>query len=128
MRHRTRRTLAAALVDALVDEETRLKSNVIGRGKDQLDEKIIKYVKRKCFKMHPSDKESDMKKDWADCITSIDSKARNCKRKLKRKMANKKGSSELSLSTWITTYFNILIIMQMLIIIVLRVYYFTIFN
>ena len=74
MRHRTRRTLAATLMDALVDEETWLKSNVIGRGKDQLDEKIIEYAKRKCFEMHPSDKESDIKKDWADCITSIDSR------------------------------------------------------
>ena len=34
--------------------------------------------------MFPSDKDSDMKKDWEDCIVSIDDKGRELKRKLKR--------------------------------------------
>ena len=84
MKHKTRRSLAAALVNELVDTETRLKSNVRGRGKDQLDMKIIEYVKNKCFELHPSDKESDMKKDWDDCIVAIDDKGRELKRKLKK--------------------------------------------
>ena len=84
MKYKTRRSLAAALVDELVDTETRLKSNVRGRGKDQLDTKIIDYVKKKCFEMFPSDKETDETKDWNDCITSIDGKARDIKRKLKK--------------------------------------------
>ena len=76
--------MAAALVNELVDTATRLKSNVRGRGKDQLDPKIIEYVKKKCFELHPSDKESDMKKDWEDCIVVIDDKGRELKRKLKK--------------------------------------------
>ena len=76
--------MAAALVNELVDTEARLNSNVRGRGKDPLDSKIIAYVKKKCFELHPSDKESDMKKDWEDCIISIDDKGRELKRKLKK--------------------------------------------
>ena len=84
MRYKTRRLLAAALVNELVDTETRLKSNVRGRGKDKLDPKIIDYVKKKCFEVYPSDKESDQKKDWEDCIIAIDDKARDLKRRLKK--------------------------------------------
>ena len=84
MKYKTRRSLAAALVNELVDTETRIKSNVRGRGKDQLDLKIIEYVKKKCFELHPSDKESDMKKDWDDCIINIDDKGRELKCKLKK--------------------------------------------
>ena len=84
MKYKTRRSLAAALVDELVDTETRLKCNIRGRGKDQLDPKIMDYVKKKCFELYPSDKESDVAKDWNDCITSIDGKARDIKRKMKK--------------------------------------------
>lgn len=84
MKHKTRRSLAAALVNKLVDTETRMRSNVRGRGKDKLDDKIIQFVKRKCFEVFPSDKDSDIKKDWEDCIVSIDDKGRELKRKLKR--------------------------------------------
>ena len=83
MKHKTR-SLAAALVNELVDPQTRIRSNVRGRGKDKLDAKIIEFVKRKCFEMFPSDKDSDMKKDWEDWIVSIDDKGRELKRKLKR--------------------------------------------
>ena len=41
-----------------------------GRKKDQLDSKIIQYVKRKCERE---------KKDREDCIDSIDEKARDLK-------------------------------------------------
>ena len=71
-------------MNELVDTVTHLKSNVRGRGKDQLDQKIMEYVKKKCFELHPSDKESDMKKDWEDCIVAIDDKGRELKRKLKQ--------------------------------------------
>ena len=63
MRYKTRRSLAAASVNELVDTETQLNSNVRGRGKNPLDLKIIDYVYKKCFELHPSDKEADMKKD-----------------------------------------------------------------
>lgn len=84
MRYKTRRLLAAALVNELVNTETRIRSNVRGRGKDQLDPKVIEYVKKKCFELFPSDKDSDIKKDWDDCVISIDEKARDMKRKLKK--------------------------------------------
>ena len=46
MRHKTRTSLAAALVTKLVDVETRIRSNVRGRcKKDQLDTNIISFVK-----------------------------------------------------------------------------------
>ena len=84
MRYKTRRSLAAALINELVDTETRIRSNVRGRGKDQLDPNVIHYVKKKCFEVFPSDKDADMKKDWDDCIVSIDDKGRDLKRKLKK--------------------------------------------
>ena len=49
------------------------------RGKYQLDPKIIEYVKKKCFELYLSDKDSDVKKDWDDCIIAIDDKGRNLK-------------------------------------------------
>ena len=84
MKYRTRRSLAAGLVDELVDTPTRLRSNVRGkREKNQLDKKFIDYVKRKCFELYPSERESDIKKDWDDCVNAIDDKARGLKRRLK---------------------------------------------
>lgn len=81
MKHKTRRSLAAALVTELVNVETRICSNVRGKSKkDQLDPKIISYVKRKIFELHPS--KEDPKKEWEDCVKSIDSQARDIKRRL----------------------------------------------
>ena len=65
-------------MNELVDTDTRLRSNVRGRGDDQLDPKIIECVK-KCFEMYPSDKDSDVKKDWDDWIIAIDDKGRDLK-------------------------------------------------
>lgn len=84
MKYKTRRSLAAALVNEMVDPITRMRSNVRGRGKDMLDPKVIEYVKKKCFELHPSEKECDKKKDWDDCIITIDEKGRDLKRKMKR--------------------------------------------
>ena len=83
MRYKTRRSLVAAMVNELVDVETHIRSNVRGRGKDQLDPKKIQYVK-KCFEMFPSERDSDMKKGWDDCIIAIDDKGREMKRKIKK--------------------------------------------
>ena len=44
------------------------------------------------LELFPSDKDSDIKKDWEDCIVSIDDKGRELKRKLN---ANKKSSNFL---------------------------------
>ena len=84
MKYKTRRTLTSALVNELFDTEIRMRLNIRGRGKDQLDPKRIQYVKKKCFEMFPSDRDSDMKKDWDDCIVAIDDKARDMKWKLKK--------------------------------------------
>ena len=89
MKNKTRRTLAAALVDELVDTKTRIYSNVRGRKKNKIDDKIIDFVKKKCFELFPSDKESDMKKDWDSCVIAIDGKGRQLKRKLKRQLKAK---------------------------------------
>ena len=64
-----------------MDIETRIRSNVRGKfKKDQLDPKIISYVKRKCFEQHPS--KGDSKKEWDDCLISIDNQGRDIKRRL----------------------------------------------
>ena len=62
------------MVNELFDVETRLKSNVRGRGKDQLYPKKMEHVKKKCFDLFPSARESDTKQDWDDYIVSIDDK------------------------------------------------------
>ena len=78
-----RRSLTAALVNKLVDKETCIRSDVSGRGKDQLDSKIIQYVKN-FFEMLPSDKDSAKKKDWDDCVAAIDDKERDMKLKMNK--------------------------------------------
>jgi len=87
MKYKTRRTLAAGLVQELVDINTWLQSNVNGdNNKKQLDPNIISYVERKCFEMHPHKpliEKIDYKTAWQECVTSIDSKARDIKRRLK---------------------------------------------
>ena len=63
-----RRTLVSAMVGELVDTNTRINSNVNGRGKDKaigkdklkLDPTIIAYVKRKVFEVHPSERIADV--------------------------------------------------------------------
>ena len=80
MKHKTRRSLAATLVTELVDVETTLQCNVRGKSNiDELDPKIISYVKRKCFELHPSI--GDSEKEWGDCIKSIDKQSRHVNRK-----------------------------------------------
>lgn len=46
---KNRSHLAALLVGKLFDEETRVKSNVRGRGKEKLDPTIIAYVQATTF-------------------------------------------------------------------------------
>jgi len=76
----SRRTLAAGLV-------TWLQSNVNGgNNKNQLDPNSISYGERKCFEMHPHKpfiEKIDYKTTWQECVTSIDIKARDIKRRLK---------------------------------------------
>ena len=82
-RTKNRRNFAAILSCNLFDEETRLKSNVRGRGKEKLDPDIIQYIKAKCFMYHPS--EGNPTDEWEKCIQSIDVKSRAIKQQRKRK-------------------------------------------
>ena len=74
----SRRNMAANLIRALMDEETRKQSNVSGRGKDILDPS---YVRNMCFQFYPlsgSEKEAD---EWGKCIVFIDESSRRLKNK-----------------------------------------------
>lgn len=62
------------MVTELVDVETSTSK------KAQLDTKIISYTKRKCFELHPSN--GDSKKEWNECIVSIDNEAKDMKQRL----------------------------------------------
>jgi len=87
MRYKTRRTLVSAMVGKLVDTNTRINSNVNGRGKDKatgkdklkLDPTIIAYVKRKVFEVHPSERIADVEAHWKDCTIKIDDDGRELK-------------------------------------------------
>lgn len=85
-RSKNRWNLAALLSANLFDEETRLKSNVRGRGKEKLDPDIIQYIKTKCFTYHPSD--GNPTAEWEKCIKSIDMKSRGIKKQMKKKAAS----------------------------------------
>ena len=78
---RNRHNFAALLVKHLFDVPTRMRSNVAGRGKEKLDPEIIKYIKTKVFEYYECNP-SEIKKEWARCVTAIDEKSRAL-RKLK---------------------------------------------
>ena len=66
MKHKSRRYLAGGLVQQLVDLDIWLESNVIDDKKKKLD---------------AVDKDYDTA--WYDCVTSIDSRGRDIKRRMK---------------------------------------------
>lgn len=59
-----------------------MRSNVSGRGKEKLDPRIMKYIQAKAFAYYECNA-SEVKKEWANCITAIDEKSRALKKKLK---------------------------------------------
>ena len=79
LKSKTRRNFAALLVRKLFDVETLLKSNVSGRGKEQLDPDVIRYVKAKAFEFYECP-EPDVQREWAKCVISIDEKSRSLKK------------------------------------------------
>ena len=83
VRSQSRRNFAALLVKNLFDVETRMCSNVAGRGKEKLNPEIMKYVKAKVFEYYECNP-SEIKEEWSKCIVSIDEKSRAFK-KLKKK-------------------------------------------
>ena len=86
MKSCSRMNFAAKLSVRLFDEETRLTHNVAGRGKPQLDTKIMAYIIAKCFEVFPCNTTEKMSFEWAKCITAID----ECSRRLKNKGGKKK--------------------------------------
>jgi len=96
MKHKTRRSLACGLVEELVDLDTWLNSCVNGsKDKPALDADIIEYVKKKVFEIHELKVAKDLDYEtayltaWGECIKSIDSRARDLKRRLKEKKSRK---------------------------------------
>lgn len=71
----SRRNFAALLIRKMVGKEIMRRSNVNGRGKERLDRDIIRYVKSKAFEYYPC-QPSEVKKEWRDCIISIDESCR----------------------------------------------------
>lgn len=83
VKSQSRRNFAALLVKNLFDVETRIRSNVAGRGKEKLDPEIMKFIKAKVFEYYECNP-SDIKDEWSKCIVAIDEKSRALK-KLKKK-------------------------------------------
>ena len=76
---RNRSNFAALLVKRLFDVPTRMRSNVSGRGKEKLDLEIIAYIKANAFEYYECNA-SEVKNQWAKCVTGIDDKSRALKR------------------------------------------------
>ena len=95
---KNRHHFATILVAELIDEETRMQSNVRGRGKEKLDPTIIEYVlkplvinalyfrwvKTKCFQYYAT-AEANKQEEWEKCIRAIDGKNRAIKRRVGKK-------------------------------------------
>ena len=71
----SRRNFATRIICYLVDFDTRKRSNVHGRGKEQLDPQVVKYAKVKCFEYFPCPA-SAMKEEWSMCVIAIDESCR----------------------------------------------------
>ena len=84
VRNCSRHNFAAKLVAKLFDRETRLRSNVNGRGKDQLDTEKISYVKKKSFEYYPLNEGEKEPTEWQLCIISIDESNRRLKKSVKK--------------------------------------------
>lgn len=74
-----RNNFAALLVKHLFDVPTRMRSNVSGRGKEKLDPDIMAYIKAKVFEYYECNP-SEIKNQWAKCVTAIDDKSRALKK------------------------------------------------
>ena len=92
MKHKSRRSLASGLIQELVDLETWFKSCVNGSNdKLPLNPRIIKFVKHKVFSVHKftPGKDLDYPTAWQECVTSIDNRGRDLKRRQKEREQKK---------------------------------------
>ena len=67
LKSKTWRNLAALLVKRIFDV---FKSNIPGRGKEQLDPEIMKYIKDRAFELYECS-QSDIKEEWAKCVVYL---------------------------------------------------------
>ena len=77
------RNFATRIIRYLVDIDTRKRSNVHGKGKEQLDPQVVKYAKIKCFVYFPCPA-SAMKEEWSMCVIAIDESCRRLNKPKKR--------------------------------------------
>ena len=81
--------MAANLVRALFDEDTRKQCNVSGRGKEMLDLVAVAFVKNECFQfflLSGSEKQED---EWGKCVIFIDESSRRLRNKLRKQKLQK---------------------------------------
>ena len=83
--------MAAAMVEHLVDIQVWLRSCAMGSNtKPALDKGVIDYAQRTVFEYHPLKADETFKGAWQDCITSIDNRARDIKRRMKERAARRR--------------------------------------
>ena len=75
----SRKNFAKNLACMLFDEDTRINSNVSGRGKRKLNPIIVSYIQSVCFQFYPHD--GDEEAEWKICIKAIDEGNRRLNRK-----------------------------------------------
>jgi len=76
------------MVEKLVDQETWFKCCAMGSAqKPPLDPNVMSYVENRVFHYHPLKAGVETyKQAWQDCITSIDNRGRDLKRRLKKQV------------------------------------------
>jgi len=77
--------MAANLIRYLFDKDTRMKSNVSGRGKEMLDPLLVNYAKSVCFQFFPLNGSEKMLEEWSKCVISIDESSRRLKKNQARR-------------------------------------------
>ena len=76
------------MVCKLFDEETQVKRNVNGGGKEKLNPRIIQRVKQKCFYYWPIiNGKATEEESWKLCVIFIDENARSLKNKPRKRLS-----------------------------------------
>ena len=90
----SRRNFAVLLIRKLVGKEVMRYSNVNGRGKERINPDIITYVKAMAFEYYPC-QPGEEKKEWANCIISIDESCRRLNKQTKSAPLNPLNENNL---------------------------------
>ena len=81
----SRCNMALNLVRRLFNKQTRMMSNVSGRGKEMLDPVLISYAKNICFQFFPLSPSEKSVEEWNKCAISIDESSCRLKNKPNKK-------------------------------------------